>query len=173
MCRTILIYENIYIPPELEDIFGKHEEGKTIDVAANLEKEIIENKTLIAAGDGDSSGGSESEPSEDNLPVDEAAKVVPIVDKTQKVLLQKIMKKKAVEEKEKEGEKPKVVPQSKRKEDASPARSPQPRNRSPTKKAEPVINVKPAVEPKEEKKKPVMRDACTQTERSDYQRIKK
>jgi len=36
---------------------------------------------LIAAGDGDSSGGSDSEPSEDNLPVDEVAKVVPIVDK--------------------------------------------------------------------------------------------
>ena len=82
LCRTILIYENIYIPPELEDIFGKQEAGKSIDVAANLEKEIIQNKTLIAAGDGDSSGGSESEPSEDNLPVDEAAKVVPIVDKT-------------------------------------------------------------------------------------------
>jgi len=37
----------------------------------------------MAAGDGDSSGGSESEPSEDNLPVEEAAKLVPIVDKKQ------------------------------------------------------------------------------------------
>jgi len=82
LCRSILIYENIYIPPELEEIFGKQEEGKSIDVAANLEKEIVQNKTLISAGDGDSTGGSESEPSEDNLPVDEAAKVVPIVDKT-------------------------------------------------------------------------------------------
>jgi hypothetical protein len=33
------------------------------------------------AGEGDSSGGSESEPSEDNLPIEEAAKMVPIVDK--------------------------------------------------------------------------------------------
>jgi hypothetical protein len=41
------------------------------------------------------------------------------------------------------------------------------------KKAEPIINIKPTEEKKEEKKKPVMRDACTQTERSDYQRIKK
>jgi len=35
----------------------------------------------MAAGEGDSSGGSDSEPSEDNLPIDEAAKVVPIIDK--------------------------------------------------------------------------------------------
>ena len=80
-----MIYENIYIPPELEHLYGKQEDGKPKDIAALLEKEIIEDKKLIAAGDGDSSGGSESEPSEDNLPVDEAAKVVPIVDKTQKI----------------------------------------------------------------------------------------
>jgi hypothetical protein len=41
----------------------------------------VEDKSLIACGDGDSSGGSESEPSEDNLPIEEVAKVVPIVDK--------------------------------------------------------------------------------------------
>jgi len=27
LCRTLLVYENIYIPPELEDIYGKREEG--------------------------------------------------------------------------------------------------------------------------------------------------
>lgn len=81
LCRTILIYENLYIPPELEHLYGKQKDGAPTDIAALLEKEIVEDKKLIAAGDGDSSGGSESEPSEDNLPVDEAAKVVPIVDK--------------------------------------------------------------------------------------------
>ena len=46
------------------------------------------------AGDGDSSGGSESEPSEDNLPVEEVAKMVPIVDKKQKQQLEKVKNKK-------------------------------------------------------------------------------
>ena len=45
-------------------------------------------------GDGDSSGGSDSEPSEDNLPVEELQKAVPIVDKNQKAQLQKVLKKK-------------------------------------------------------------------------------
>jgi hypothetical protein len=44
-------------------------------------KELKNNAKLISAGEGDSSGGSDSEPSDDNLPLDEVAKVVPIVDK--------------------------------------------------------------------------------------------
>jgi hypothetical protein len=43
-------------------------------MGALLMQELSENKKLMAAGDGDSSGGSESEPSEDNLPVEEMAK---------------------------------------------------------------------------------------------------
>jgi len=27
LCRTLLIYENIYVPPELEHLYGKKEEG--------------------------------------------------------------------------------------------------------------------------------------------------
>ena len=54
-----------------------------MDMGALLMQELSENKKLMAAGDGDSSGGSESEPSEDNLPVEEVAKLVPIVDKKQ------------------------------------------------------------------------------------------
>ena len=50
-------------------------------MASVFEKELLNNKKLLAAGDGDSSGGSDSEPSEDNLALDEMAKVVPIVDK--------------------------------------------------------------------------------------------
>jgi hypothetical protein len=35
----------------------------------------------MAAGDEDSSGGSDSEPSDDNLPIEEVCKVVPLTDK--------------------------------------------------------------------------------------------
>jgi len=56
--------------------------------------EILQNKKLINAGDGDSSGGSDSEPSEDNLPVEEVAKVVPIVEKAKIKQLEKYQKKK-------------------------------------------------------------------------------
>lgn len=45
-----------------------------------MANELSTNKSLLNAGDGDSSGGSDSEPSDDNLPVEEVAKVVPIVD---------------------------------------------------------------------------------------------
>ena len=81
LCRSLLIYANVYVPPELHHIYGKKEEGKPFDVAAMFQKELAEDKSLMDAGDGDSSGGSESEPSEDNLPIEEVAKMVPIVDK--------------------------------------------------------------------------------------------
>jgi hypothetical protein len=85
LCRTLLIYTNIYIPPELQHIYGKKEEGKPLDISAMIQQELVEDKSLMEAGDGDSSGGSESEPSEDNLPIEEVAKMVPIVDKKQQV----------------------------------------------------------------------------------------
>ena len=87
LCRTLLIYDNIYIPPELEHIYGKKGDDAGLDMEAVFAKELEENKKLMAAGDGDSSGGSESEPSEDNLPIEEVAKVVPIVDKKQQMQL--------------------------------------------------------------------------------------
>lgn len=46
-----------------------------------FEKELLENKKLIQVGEGNSSEGSDSEPSEDNLPIDEVSKVIPILDK--------------------------------------------------------------------------------------------
>lgn len=142
-------------------------------MSAMLEQELKQDKKLLACGDGDSSEGSESEPSEDNLPVEEVAKVVPIVDKNMKAQLQKVLKKRAQDEKDRlEAERNKKLP---KKGDESPVRSPMPRQRSPTKKVEPkpdVLLAKPKEEKKEEKKKPEMRDACTQTDRSDYQKIK-
>ena len=65
-----------------------------------------------------------------------------------------------------------MKPPPKKKGDESPARSPVPRNRSPVKQPQDLIKPVPVEDPKE-KKKPEMRDACTQTERSDYQRIKR
>jgi cytosolic carboxypeptidase protein 2/3 len=80
LCRTLLIYTNTYIPPELEHIYG-NKNGDTVDIEAMMSQELKDDQKLMAAGDGDSSGGSDSEPSEDNLPVEEVCKVVPIVDK--------------------------------------------------------------------------------------------
>jgi hypothetical protein len=76
----------------------------------------------MAAGEGDSSDGSESEPSEDNLPVEEVAKVVPMIDKTMKMQLQKVLKKKAQDEKDRIENEKRLRQQ--KKADESPARSP-------------------------------------------------
>ena len=96
LCRTLLIYGNIFVPPELEHLFPSLTKGdeQPADLGALFTQELASNKKLMDAGDGDSSGGSDSEPSEDNLPVEEVAKMVPIVDKAQKMQLQKIMRKK-------------------------------------------------------------------------------
>lgn len=48
---------------------------------AMFAEQLKNDKKLIAMGDGDSSGGSDSEPSEDNLPLDQAADIIPIMDK--------------------------------------------------------------------------------------------
>jgi len=45
------------------------------------------------AGDGDSSGGSDSEPSEDNLPADKANEVIPITEKKDIEMLKKLKEK--------------------------------------------------------------------------------
>ena len=86
LCRTLLISENIHIPPELEHLYG-NKDGEPTDMTSMFESELANNQKLMAAGEGDSSGGSESEPSEDNLPVNELAAVAPIVDKKDQVKL--------------------------------------------------------------------------------------
>jgi hypothetical protein len=82
LCRTVLIYENLFVPEELRHLYGNKGEEK-VDLSAMLANDLASNSKLLKCGDGDSSGGSDSEPSEDNLPVEEVAKVVPIVDKKQ------------------------------------------------------------------------------------------
>jgi hypothetical protein len=51
------------------------------DFKAAITKDLVEDKKLMKVLEGDSSGGSDSEPSEDNLPIEEVAKVVPLVGK--------------------------------------------------------------------------------------------
>ena len=81
-CRTILIYESIYVPPEFEHIFGKiDKDGPKKDVGAAFAEALAQDKKLMEAGEGDSSGGSDSEPSEDNLPADQADKIIPLTEK--------------------------------------------------------------------------------------------
>jgi hypothetical protein len=166
LCRTILVSENIYVPPELEPLFGSKqtqgEGGAAPSMAALFANELKENEDLMLAGDGDSSGGSDSEPSEDNLPIEEVSKFIPMVDKQQKQLLQRALKRKAEEERQKELDRRSPV---KKKPEEPP--KPAPRQRSPTKR----LAAEQAE--KKEKRKPEMKDACTQTERSDLQRIKK
>ena len=103
-----------------------------MDMGALLMQELSENKKLMAAWDGDSSGGSESEPSEDNLPVEEMAKNIPIVDKKDKIKLEKILKKRALDAEKEAQEKAKIV-RTKNKGDESPTRSPKPGTRVPIK----------------------------------------
>ena len=86
------------------------------------------------------------------------------------MLLQRVQKKKAQEDKD--AEKRALLAKAKLQE--SPRRtSPEPRDRSPVKPKKEFLQVKPVEEKKEVKKKPEMKDAQTQTDRSDYQRIKK
>jgi hypothetical protein len=44
-------------------------------------EELKENKDLLKKGDEDSSSGSDSAPSEDNMDVEEIIKIMPVIDK--------------------------------------------------------------------------------------------
>ncbi len=65
-----------------------------------LAEELKENDELLKGGDGDSSSGSDDAPSEDNLSMDEIAKIVPVIDKSGKDQLKKSKKKKEQQSKE-------------------------------------------------------------------------
>jgi hypothetical protein len=58
------------------------------------------NKELLEKGDGDSSSGSDSAPSDDNLDVEEIARIMPVIDKQTKLKLNKKQKNKEKELKE-------------------------------------------------------------------------
>lgn len=103
LLRTLLIYTSLYVPPELGDIFkvkqpqvsGKQFAEDTPDlpalsISAMIVAELSENKNLIKIGNGDSTSGSDSAPSEDNLNPAELLKNLPVSDKTVKNKLKQI-----------------------------------------------------------------------------------
>lgn len=93
-------------------------------MAAAFASELKDNKKLLSAGDGDSSGGSDSEPSDDNLPAEEAQKFVPVVEPKAKAKLQT---KKTVKEKHDDSERKK--PEPPKKKDGPEQRSNSPKER--------------------------------------------
>lgn len=120
-------------------------------------------------GKGNSSGGSDSAPSEDNMNPNELIKNLPVADKTLKLKIKN----------EKDLKKQKSLQPAKierQKTDAKPARSPTPPKET-LKPKQVISHLKeepPArpIDPKTGKPKPELRDAITQTDRSDYQIIK-
>lgn len=104
-----MVYEGLYVPDKIKDLYPDKDSITTgvADYKDIIMKELREDKKLLKAGEGDSSGGSDSEPSEDNMPIEEIAKVVPIVEKSAIKKLEKVLNKKKKEEEEKEKEKQK------------------------------------------------------------------
>jgi hypothetical protein len=64
-------------------------------------KELVGNKDLIKGGEGDSSGGSESAPSDDNLEAAVLVKNLPTIDKSLKKKIKNDKEKKERDEREK------------------------------------------------------------------------
>ena len=106
LCRALLIQCNLFVPKELESMptvktiktLGKTSkkfsnypgsDGETnkvqsqhaLSIKQTLIAELKNNKELLRASAGDSSSGSDSEPSEDNLEATELVKQLPAVDK--------------------------------------------------------------------------------------------
>ena len=104
--RTLLVHQNIKLVPELKPLlaaadaqmkikkFSAEKDTSVQDeeaLAVNrlLLAELRNNKELVKCGDGDSTSGSDSEPSEDNLEPTELIKNLPTVDKSLSQALKK------------------------------------------------------------------------------------
>jgi hypothetical protein len=177
MCRTLLIYEQIYVPPELRSMFKARVKPKNskqfseepdddnstaLDFKSLIMNELKENKKLLSLGDGNSSeGGSDSAPSEDNLPASDLLKQLPVADKT---LKQKI--------KDEKGKRNLPKNQKVVKKPPSPKEEKSPLKREKIVREPPAPVVDKNIDPKTGKPKPEMKDAQSQTDRSDYQIIK-
>lgn len=94
LCRTLLIHQSIYVPPELEGLFKMKKAVGGPSITESLMQELSEKKELLKMGDGDSSSGSDSAPSDDNLDAAELIKNLPTVDKTLKKKLKQDIDKK-------------------------------------------------------------------------------
>lgn len=106
LCRTLLIYCQIYVPPELKSMFKAKKvvkkksnfledqeksaaetdgaDSEVEDVTSLIMQELSGNKNLIKMGQGNSSAGSDSAPSEDNMNPTELLKNLPVADKALK-----------------------------------------------------------------------------------------
>ena len=97
LCRALLVQQSLHVCKELENMQINHsmKQIKTFSAEPNekpvnkhahsiiqtLWAELSANRDLLQAGDGDSSSGSDSEPSEDNLDAKELVKNLPAIDK--------------------------------------------------------------------------------------------
>lgn len=120
--------------------------------------ELRNQKQLIEEGADESASGSDDAPSEDNMTAEELVQVIPAVDKKLKNALKKLKNKENA--KQEKALKTKPAPPKQKNSDISDAEKAK-RNQ---KKEEELK--------KNEKKKPIMVDAYTQTEKSDYALIK-
>ena len=98
LCRGLLIQKFLSVPEELKELANSlppkirkqfsNEPDETVicpeakQVRQALLHELQGNKELMFAGEGDSSSGSDSEPSDDNMDCHELVKQLPTVDKT-------------------------------------------------------------------------------------------
>ena len=72
---------------ELENENDKVLNEKAFSINQSLLAELTQNKELLKVGNGDSSSGSDSEPSGDNLEATELVKNLPAVDKSLSIAL--------------------------------------------------------------------------------------
>ena len=108
VCRALLIYSNLYVPPELSDneffknimlqqqaAAAKKKNSNGLDKKKFKEPAINFKDAIMGAinsnaellnntGGDDSSSGSDSAPSEDNMLAEELVKQLPVADKTLK-----------------------------------------------------------------------------------------
>jgi hypothetical protein len=114
ICRTLLIYNNLYVPPELSNneffknimaqqaaaVASKKKNANGLDKKKFKEPVINFKDAIMGAinsnaellnntGGDDSSSGSDSAPSEDNMLAEELVKQLPVADKTLKLQLKK------------------------------------------------------------------------------------
>ena len=144
LCRTLLIYCQIYVPPELKTMFKakkvvkkktnfledqeknpEPDSDSSEDVASLIMQELSGNKNLIKMGQGNSSAGSDSAPSEDNMNPTELLKNLPVADKALKQKIKSEKDKKNNPKPQKPEPKKTDIPPTKR--PASPPKEPKPK----------------------------------------------
>ena len=121
--------------------------------------DLNSNPDLLKGAEGDSSSGSDSAPSEDNMQAEDLVKQLPTVDKTLKIQLKKNQEKRKQEEAQQAQAQSQV--KLRRQSSANRIKSPEKRNQSPIKRQAPPEKsiFKDDKEEAKKKPKPVMVDA--------------